>query len=99
MFIASRAIEKANILYGKRFTRILNPGGLLCLFGLDGVCDREQIMFSGSWVLNRVYLASRTGFVFGPEAYKRMRIMFEGEWFMCLSTGWPNLTLRGKGVM
>ena len=47
MIIASRAIEKGNILYRKRFTRILNPGGLLCLFGLDGVCDREQIMFSG----------------------------------------------------
>jgi len=48
MFIASRAIEKANILYRKRFTRILNPGGLLCLFGLDWVCDpREQIMFFG----------------------------------------------------
>ena len=47
MIIASRAIEKANILYRKRFTRILNPGGLLCLFGLAWVRDREQIMFSG----------------------------------------------------
>ena len=34
MFIASRGIEKAYILYRKRFTRILNPGGLLCLLGL-----------------------------------------------------------------
>ena len=48
MIIASRAIEKTKkILYGKRFTRILNPGGLLCLFGLAWVCDRKQIMFSG----------------------------------------------------
>ena len=25
--------------------------------------------------------------------------MFEGEWFICLTTGWHKLTLRGKGVM
>ena len=91
MFIASRGIEKAYILYRKRFTRILNPGGLLCLFGLAWVCDHEQIMFSGI-----VSLESRTGYVFGPEALKRMRIMLEGEWFICLTTGGPNSRYEGR---